>query len=373
MALALLIPAALAEEPEALPVSGEQQTAAPENDPAQDAQADGQADPAPAEETPTQPDAQQPDPSDTPAEPTAEAPAADDGESADPVQSVLGVTPEEAEQADSSKPYLVLGADLNDDQRNTVLTLLGVADPANYQQDYNVYYTTNAEEHTYFGDYLPASVIGTKAYSSILLIPGEKGSGISITTQNINYCTVTMYQNALLTAGVSDVKLVVAGPTPISGTAALVSTMKAYEIMTGKPLDAATVDAANNELVVTGSVGEILGDQDQAAELIAALKAALLNKDNITREDIEDALDQICKEMDITLDAATRDQIIALIEKLKDLDIDVDALKQQAGDLYDRISGLVDGLNKGGFFSSVGQFFSGLISKIAGFFQGLFS
>ena len=77
--------------------------------------------------------------------------------------------------------------------------------------------------------------------------------------------------------------------------------------------------------------------------------------------------------MDITLDAATRDQIIALIEKLKDLDIDVDALKQQAGDLYDRISGLVDGLNKGGFFSSVGQFFSGLISKIAGFFRGLFS
>ena len=36
---------------------------------------------------------------------------------------------------DSDKSYLVLGADLSDSQRATVLDLLGVTDAANYKED----------------------------------------------------------------------------------------------------------------------------------------------------------------------------------------------------------------------------------------------
>lgn len=274
----------------------------------------------------------------------------------------------ETAQADNSKPYLVLGADLDADQLATVLNLLGVEDPANYQQNYNVYYTTNEEEYQYFGDYLDASVIGSKAYSSILLTPREKGQGISITTHNISYCTVEMYQNALITAGVSDVNLVVAGPTNISGTAALVSAMKAYEIMTGETLSEQSVDAANNELVLTGEVGQEIGDSTKAVELIAALKNEVFaNGKDVTDQEIQDALDRICQEMGITLDDATRQEIIDLIKKIASTDFDVAALEQQAKELFNKVENVLNDLTGG----DAQGFFTRLWNQIVSFLQNL--
>ena len=274
----------------------------------------------------------------------------------------------ETAQADNSKPYLVLGADLDADQLATVLNLLGVEDPANYQQNYNVYYTTNEEEYQYFGDYLDASVIGSKAYSSILLTPREKGQGISITTHNISYCTVEMYQNALITAGVSDVNLVVAGPTNISGTAALVSAMKAYEIMTGETHSEQSVDAANTELVLTGEVGQEIGDSTKAAELIAALKNEVFaNGKDVTDQEIQDALDRICQEMGITLDDATRQEIIDLIKKIASTDFDVAALEQQAKELFNKVENVLNDLTGG----DAQGFFTRLWNQIVSFLQNL--
>lgn len=278
--------------------------------------------------------------------------------------------PAGAEEADSSKPYLVLGQDLNDDQLATVLDLLGVKDPENYKQNYNVYYTTNAEEHEHFDNYLSQSVIGTKAYSSILLTPGEKGSGIHVTTRNISYCTVEMYQNALITAGVSDVDLVVAGPTNISGTAALVSAMKAYSIMTGEELDDTSVDAANNEIVVTGELGEELGDSDKAAELVAALKNELFaDGKNVTEDDINEAIDKVCQELGITISDSLRQQIIDLMKKIANSNFDVSALKEQAKDLFNQISNLVNDVSGGdpqGFFSRIWNQIVAFIKNLIG-------
>ena len=271
---------------------------------------------------------------------------------------------------DSDKSYLVLGADLSDSQRATVLDLLGVTDAANYKEDYNVYYTTNAEEHQYLDKYLSASVIGTNSLSSIKLTARDAGKGISISTKNISYCTVEMYQNALITAGVSDVELVVAGPSNISGTAALVSAMKAYEIMTGEKLSEDSVDAANNELVVTGEVGDELGDASKAAELIAAVKNEVLaNGDkDLTDDEIGAAIDRICKEMGITLDPSTRQQIIDLIKKIGSTDFDVDALKEQAKGLFDKVEGVLNEISGG----DTQGFFARLWDKIVSFFQSLF-
>jgi uncharacterized protein YpuA (DUF1002 family) len=274
------------------------------------------------------------------------------------------------ESSDDSKPYLVLGQDLNADQLSTVLDLLGVENKDTYQQDYNVYYTTNAEEHEHLDNYLSQSVIGTKAYSSILLKKGEEGSGIHITTCNISYCTVEMYQNALITAGVSDVELVVAGPTNISGTAALVSAMKAYSIMTGEELDDASVDAANNEIVVTGELGDEIGDSDKAAELIAALKNELFaDGKDITEDDINTAIDQISQELGITISDSLRQQIIDLMKKIANSNFDVSALKEQAKDLFNQVSSLVDEISGG----DPQGFFTRIWNQIVAFFQNLLS
>ena len=147
------------------------------------------------------------------------------------------------------KPYLSLGADLSTDQKSKVLELLDVDEKALDQ--YNIVTVTNADEHKYLDDYLDSSVIGTKALSSVLVEKRDKGEGIDVTTKNITYCTAGMYENALTTAGVTDATVTVAGPFNITGTAALVGAMNAYEDMTGEDISSESKDAATNELVVT--------------------------------------------------------------------------------------------------------------------------
>lgn len=70
------------------------------------------------------------------------------------------------------KPYLALGADLSDDQKNTVLSLMGI-DPANLA-NYNVTYVTNAQEHQYLDSYVDSSKIGSKSWSSVVIVKRKK-------------------------------------------------------------------------------------------------------------------------------------------------------------------------------------------------------
>lgn len=120
---------------------------------------------------------------------------------------VMGIN---AGAASGDKPILALGADLSAEQRTTVLGILGVseADLANY----DVIYVTNQEEHQYLDAYLSSSVIGTRALSSVLIRPADEGAGLNVTTYNISYCTIDMYTNALLTAGLEDADVYVAAP-----------------------------------------------------------------------------------------------------------------------------------------------------------------
>ncbi len=263
--------------------------------------------------------------------------------------------------------YLILGEDLSDSQEETVLKLLDVDDLS----DYEVSYTTHEEEEELFGSYLSASLLGTKALSSILLIPAEEGSGITVTTYNISYCTEEMYQTALADAGVADVEVYVAAPTTLSGTCALASAFKAYTIMTGEELDEDATDAAAEEIVTTGEVGEAIGDSDTATKLITVLKEKALSE-GLDEDEIGDTLDQLCENMGVTLDDETRQKIIDLIVKLQNTDIDLDTIKQQASDLYDSIKSELEKLDESGVTEGSSNAFMTLIQSIVDFFKSLF-
>lgn len=264
--------------------------------------------------------------------------------------------------------HLVLGADLKDSEKETVLELLGVEDI----NDYEVSYTTHEEEAEYLGDYLDASVIGTRALSSVLITKTAEDSGIAITTTNISYCTQEMYRNALITAGVKDIDVRAAGPFPISGTAALVSMMKSYELITGESLDETAMDVANNELVTTGELSESIGDK-KAAELVAALKQELFEDNGVTLKNIEDALDTLTANMDVTLSQEEKEKIVDLMADINKVDVDVDAIKTQAGALYDTIKNISSEIgDKQTLLESVGNFFGNIIQSIIEFFQNLF-
>ena len=242
-----------------------------------------------------------------------------------------------ADQIDA--PYLALGADLNETEKSTVLSLLEIneADLSSYQ----VITVTNADDK-YLDSYLDSSVIGTRALSSVLIEKKDKGNGIKVTTSNITYCTTGMYQNALATAGVTDADVRVAGPFNISGTAALVGAMEAYSNMTGETLKAENADAATEELVTTSDLGEAIGDKEQAEELVGAVKEAVVSQDLTDPEEIEAVIDDAAKEMNIQLSDEDKQKIVSLMEKISSLDLDVDSLdlninQEQVKGFFDRI------------------------------------
>lgn len=261
-----------------------------------------------------------------------------------------------------SEEYLVLGADLTPEEEQIVLKLLDVDNI----DDYNVSYITNAEEYEALGNYLPAEVIGSRALSSVKLSSNRKG--IEVNTQNINYVTKEMYQNALITAGVKNVTLDVVGPSNISGTAALVAATKAYEIMTGEAVNQENVDTANQELVVTQDLADEVGEED-ATKIIATLKQEVVDKD-YTTEQITDALNNVEEKMDIEISPENEEQIVGLMERINTLDLDSNALKEQAQNIYNNINTYLSSEEGQGFLASIQQFFNNLFESIRNMFSG---
>ena len=282
-----------------------------------------------------------------------------------------------------NKPYLALGADLSEEQLQIVLDKMGIAKED--LEDYNVVYITNEEEHEYLDGYIDSSVIGTNALSCVMVKETDAGSGLRLTTMNINYCTINMYRNALITAGVENADILVVGPFPLSGTAALIGAMKAYEEMSGEELDEAAKTAALAELVVTGDVvssGEGEEEADKLQDVMDYVKAEVIAGDITDWDAILDIIENAEIKFDITLTDEQKEQIAALMQKIAELDIDPVKLLEQAGDLYDKYGETVlaeakeilDGIFteevKASLWDSIKDFFSTLWNAITDFFTG---
>lgn len=269
--------------------------------------------------------------------------------------------------------YLALGADLKPEEKAKVLSLLGTT-----EEELDAYKTveiTNQEEHDYLGSYIDSSVIGSRALSSVMVVKTEEGSGIQVTTDNISYCTSGMYCNALITAGLKDAEVKVAGPFPISGTSALVGAMKAYSVMTGQDISETTMDTATNELVTTAEVAENVGDSQKVEELVAAVKHQVFEEQLSTAADIRDAIQASADALDLNLSDEDVENITSMMEKVAKEDIDVDSIKEQASEIYDKLKDA--GIDLGqvdtqGLLERVGDFFANIFNAIKDFFAGLF-
>lgn len=271
----------------------------------------------------------------------------------------------DAVSADPSDVYVSLGADLNETERATVLGLLGITEDD--LATYTVGQITNAEEHKYLGEYLDASVIGTRALSSVMVVLGEEGEGINVTTKNINYCTSGMYVNALITAGVENAEVVVAGPFEITGTAALVGAMKAYADLTGTVISAESMDAAVDELIVTSSLAEsVTTGSENIEDLIAYVKAEVVENGLDDEESIRKVIQEGATQLGITITPEEENAIVSLMKKISELDLDADAIKAQAEELYNKLEEM--GITE----ESAKNFLQKLIDAISNFFQSIF-
>ena len=257
----------------------------------------------------------------------------------------------------NDKPYLALGADLTAEQRATVLSLMGI--DAGKLEDYDIVYVNNSEEHQYLNSYIDSSKIGTKSLSSVVIVERGDGNGINISTNNITYCTVGMYKNALATAGITDADIIVAGPFPISGTAALVGVFKAYTEMTGDEIDEENIDAALHELVVTGKLESKGADSDEIESMMAYVKQAVVENDLSNESEIRKVITEGCEKFGLTLTDEEMNEVTNLMLKISDLDLDLDGLLNAAQSIYDKISNA-----DGGFWAKVREILQTLWDKI---------
>ena len=273
-------------------------------------------------------------------------------------------------KADAAEaPVLALGADLTEDQKAIVFSEMGIT--AEQAASYQTIYITNDMEHQYLDEALGASVVGTRSLSSVLLIPQESGSGLSVETHNISYCTISMYRNALLTAGVADAKVIVAAPSSISGTAALIGAVKAYEAYSGEPVTDEALEVATDELVLTGDLMDELNnlDPDQVSDMIAYLNLEIAERGLDDPEELENLVRQVAVEMEISLTDQQVSNIVDLLLKLGNLDIDANQLISQAKELYSRLESM--GIELDG--EKVGNFITRFVSSIWDLIQSFLS
>lgn len=245
---------------------------------------------------------------------------------------VAVLAPVTSAMADASA-YVCLGADLSADERASVLSLLGVTEEELTQD--TLVTVTNEDEHRYLDSFLPAEVIGSRALSSCKVIQRELGHGIQVQTQNISYLTPGMFENALATAGMKDVDVIVAAPFPISGTAALVGAMMAYAKMSGTVVQPDLIKTATNELITSGELAEVLGDSDKTEQLIALVKQVVADKDLSNEEDIRSTVRDVASRFGYELSEEEMGMVVNLMKQVSSLNLDPSTLAEQAIALYD--------------------------------------
>ena len=269
--------------------------------------------------------------------------------------------------ADVNQSRAVIGADLSDEQVEAVYGMFGIRRGEAIELK-----MTNAEERTYLEGYVDNSLIGTRSISCVYVELLPAGSGMSVTTSNINWCTGEMYISALATAGITDASIVVAAPFEVSGTAALSGVYKAYEDMTGKKLDDLAKLVSTQELTITGELAAEIGAMDSTA-IVNELKMMLDVTQTMSDDEIRAEIREIASRYNVNLTNTQVEQLLTLCRSLEGLDAeslkarvqDVQNTLQKVSEAKTKVVGFVQGVKK--VVDSVSGFFDKIKDIIARF------
>lgn len=257
---------------------------------------------------------------------------------------------------------VTLGENLTDDQKKQLLIEMNVDD------DVEIIYVTNEEEHQYLGNYISKKEIGTRAISSTRITLLESGSGLNVTTNNIKWVSEGMYANALVTAGVTDADIYVTAPFEVSGTAALTGIIKAYEITNEIEIPEEQKQVANEEMVKTAELGDRFG-VEEASELMARIKEEIAKNPVTTTEELRELIQRVAKEIGVTLTDEELTGLVSLFNRMKDLNIDWDQVQNQITKIRDNLG---EFLNSDDTQSFIGKFLD-VINELINAIKGLFT
>ena len=266
-----------------------------------------------------------------------------------------------AEEIAEGKARVVMGADLDEEQRAQIYRDFSLA-----EGDIQELTITNQEERAYLEGIAPEDKIGNLALSCVYIRTLEENSGLTITLHNINWCSENMYRNVLVTAGITDASVMISAPYPVSGTAALSGIYKAYEDVTGEKLDESAKKAAANELFITGALAETIGSTD-ATLLVNELKGILDQTQNMTDDEVHKEIHSLAKSLGIQVTDSQIEQLVGLCRELEGLDT------QQLQEHLESIAGTVDSAQKtNAFFSALEKNIQNFFTNLGTFFSNLF-
>ena len=232
---------------------------------------------------------------------------------------------------------------------------------------------TNAEERSYLEGYVDSALIGTNSISCVYLKQLDPGSGMTVSVNNINWCTAEMYTAALSTAGITDVQCIIAAPFEVSGTAALAGIYKAYEDITGETIDEIVKQVSTQELITTADLAEELGSYD-ASMIVSELKNILTETKNMTDDEIKEQIRSIAGQYNVSVTENQIGQLLKLcreMEKLSDIDLmqkvqNLQSTVKKVQEAGDKVQHTVQTI------SHVAATVKSVFVKVADFFSGIF-
>lgn len=268
----------------------------------------------------------------------------------------------------TSNTIVIYGEKLNESQRAEVRQTLGISEGDAFEE-----HDVTGQDYADFINGNPNS----NMYSSAGITLESGGSGLKVnilTPNNITEVTKEMYMNALLTAGAEDATVDVVSPVQVSGHSALTGIYKAYDVE-GVELDKDRMELANDELNVATDLADNEGVSDEdVSTLLTEIKKMIAEQNPATREDVEQIVSEQLEKLEIHLNDADRQMLIDLVNRMKDLEIDFDSVKNQLEDITNNLVEKAEdlGLDKG-FWERVANFFSNLFHSIGNFLGNLFS
>ncbi|MEG1241373.1 MAG: DUF1002 domain-containing protein [Oscillospiraceae bacterium] len=258
----------------------------------------------------------------------------------------------------------VFGADITADQKAAVYKAFGVEPGKTTELT-----VTNAEERQYLDGLVDTALIGSRSISCAYIEILAAGKGLDVSTSNISWCKKEMYVNALVTAGITDAKLIVTSPVAgISGTAALTGIYKAYEDITGTKLDETAKLAGTQELVVTAELADEIGSADAVA-IVNELKLILSETVNMNDDQLKKEIQKIADAYNISVSEGQMDQLVKLCRSLEKLNPDelkakVEGIQKTISKLAgakETVANVVESVKS--FFVSVGNFFANVFAS----------
>ena len=92
-------------------------------------------------------------------------------------------------------------------------------------------------------------------------------------------------------------------------------------------------------------------------------------------EYIKKAIESSAKELGIEVPEDEVDKLVTMMQKVSKVDVNVDALKKQAGEIYNKLkdAGIdLSNVDTKGLAQKIGDFFANIFEAIVRFFSGLF-